>query len=96
MAFSSTVRGSLFLGGPGGIKVTYGDWSGNAGDAAGTVSVSGGYPLMAVFQKVDALDNTFQVIPRVGVSVSGSICTLTVENQDNVTTGRFLIVHGGS
>lgn len=96
MAFSANVRGSCYMAGPGGLKVTYGDWTGAAGDAAGTVSVSGGYPLLVVFQKFDALDNTYAIIPRVGVSVSGSIATLTIENQDNVTTGRFFIVHAGS
>lgn len=96
MAFSATVRGNNYLGGPGGIKITYGDWTGSAGDAAGTVQVSGGYPLMAIFQKFDALDNTYEIVPRVEVSVSGSVATITVENQDNVTTGRFLIVHAGN
>ena len=94
MAFTPTVRGNAYLGG--GLKVTYGEWTGLAGDASGTVQVSGGYPLMAVFQKFDPLDNTYEIIPRVEVSVSGSVTTITVENQDNVTTGRFFIVHAGS
>lgn len=96
MAFSATVRGNLYLGGAGGLKVTYGDWTGASGDAAGTLSVSGGYPLMAIFQKFDAIDKTYQIVPRVEVSVSGSVATITIENQDDVTTGRFLVVHAGS
>lgn len=96
MAFSATVRGNVYLGGAGGLKITYGDWTGNSGDAAGSVTVSGGYPLMVIFQKLDAVDNSYQIIPRVEISVSGSVATLTIENQDTVTTGRFLIVHAGS
>ena len=96
MAFSATVRGNAYLGGAGGLKVTYGEWSGVPGDTAGTVSVSGGYPLLAVFQKFDAIDNTYQIIPRIEISVSGSVTTITIENQDTVVTGRFFIVHAGS
>ena len=101
MAFSATVRGSVYLGGPGGIKLTYGDWSGVIGDSAGTLTISGGYPLMCIFQKFDALDNTYSLITRVetaytaATGTNGAYTTITVENQDNVTTGRFVIASGG-
>jgi len=93
MAFSATVRKQAVLGD--GLVMTMGDWSGLAGDAAGTLVVSGGYPLLIIFQKYDAATNTQQIIPSVSVSVSGSLTTITVENQDAVTTGRFVVIHGG-
>lgn len=93
MAFSTTVRSQVYLG-PG-IRIIIGDWSGAVGDAAGTIALGGGYPTMCIFQKFDALDNTYEIIPRVEVSVSAGICTFTIENQDNVTTGRFFIVTSG-
>lgn len=95
MAFSATVRGTGYLGSSG-IKFTYGDWTGSAGDTAGTLSVSGAYPLLAIFQKFDALDNTYEIIPRIEISTSNFVTTITVENQDTVTTGRFFIVHAGN
>lgn len=94
MAFSATVRNSASLGPS--LKMTVGDWSGLAGDAAGTIDVSGGYVVGALFFKMDTQGNTSQVFPNTGVSVSGSVTTITVQNQDNVTTGRFIIIHGGS
>lgn len=92
MALSTTIRGQGYMGS---LRFVYGDWTGSAGDAAGTLALGGGYPVMAIFQKFDALDNTFEIIPRVEVSVSSGITTFTIENQDNVTTGRFFIVHSG-
>lgn len=93
MAFTTTVRTQVYPG-PG-VRMVIGDWSGSAGDASGTIALGGGYPMMCVFQKFDSLDGSYQIIPRVEVSVSGGICTFTIENQDNVTTGRFLIVTSG-
>lgn len=93
MAFSTTVRNTAYLGT---ARALIGDWSGVAGDTSGTIAISGGYPIMAVFQKFDTLDNTYEIIPRVEVSVSNGICTFTIENQDNVTTGRFFILTGSA
>jgi hypothetical protein len=94
MAFSATVRNTAPLS-PG-LKMTVGDWSGSAGDAAGTLDVSGGYVVGALFFKMDAQGNTSQIFPNVGLSTTASVTTITVQNQDNVTTGRFIIIHGGS
>lgn len=92
MAFSATVRGSapLFPG----FNITYGDWSGNAGDAAGTLTVAGGRVWGAMFWKQDG-DNTSQIFPRVDTSISSGIATLTVQNQDNVVTGTFVVFNSG-
>lgn len=87
MAFSATVRNTQYWG-PG--RTSYsGDWSGAAGDAAGSMSV-GGVVIQAIFQKMNN-DGTYEIIPRVSSSISGGITTLTIENQDNVTTGYFTI-----
>lgn len=87
MAFSATIRNIQYYG-PG--RTSYsGDWSGSAGDAAGTMTVSG-VVLQAVFQKFTA-DNTYEILPKVTSTISSGITTLTVENQDNVTTGYFTI-----
>lgn len=93
MAFSTTVRNQIYPGA--GVRMVIGDWTGAAGDTAGTIALGGGYPQMCIFQKFDPIDLTYQIIPRVEVSVSGGICTFTIENQDNVTTGRFFIVTSG-
>lgn len=86
MAFSATINNQAYMG-PG-IRKVFGTWTGNAGDAAGTISM-GGIVRQATFQKFDTLDQTFQIIPRVEVSTTAGISTITVENQDNVTTGVF-------
>lgn len=83
------------MGGSAGMSMTFGDWSGSAGDAAGTISVSGGKVWGALFWKQDG-DNTSQIFPRVDSSTSGAVTTLTVQNQDNVVNGTFIIHHGGA
>lgn len=77
--------------GAGSMQIT-GTWTGSAGDAAGLMTVSGSVNA-AMFQKFDALDNTYQIIPRIETSFNSgtNLTTITVENQDNVTSGRFLI-----
>lgn len=87
MAFSATVYNTQYLG-PGRVSIT-GTWSGLAGDAAGTMQI-GGVVVNAVFTKFDA-DNTSQILPRPSSTISGGITTLTINNQDNVTTGYFII-----
>jgi hypothetical protein len=97
MAFSATVRGIAFLGGQGGIKVMYGDWSGLAGDAAGTLSI-GGKLIGSLWFKNDTTttnQQTSQIFPV--VNWDGNIPgTLTIQNQDNVTTGSFILFTLGS
>jgi hypothetical protein len=93
MAFSTTIRNQIYPGA--GVRMVIGEWSGAAGDSAGTIALGGAYPIMCIFQKLDPLDNSYQIIPRVETSVSNGICTFTIENQDNVTTGRFLIITSG-
>ncbi len=93
MAFSATIRGQSYLvGTSGGVRLVYGDWTGSAGDAAGSLQIGGPKPMMVIFQKFDPIDNTYQIIPRVESSTSGQITTITVENQDTVTTGSFVII----
>jgi len=87
MAFSATIQNVQYLG-PGKTKLT-GSWSGAAGDSAGSLAVAG-VVTQANFYKYDN-DQTWQIIPRVSSSVSSGITTLTINNQDNVTTGYFEI-----
>lgn len=87
MAFSATVRGVTYNGA--GATTVFGEWSGAAGDAAGTMTVSG-VVTQADFQGYDA-DNFCQIKPRVSSSVASGITTLTIENQEGVTTGYFTI-----
>lgn len=87
MAFAATVYNTLYMG-PGRTQLS-GTWSGTAGDTAGSMTI-GGIVLSAVFNKFDA-DNTFGNPVRCSSSVSSGITTLTVNNQDNVTTGYFTI-----
>jgi hypothetical protein len=88
MAFSATIRGQAYSGPI--MRTIYGDWTGNAGDAAGTFVVAGNV-VKADFVKYDPLDQTYQGLARVGIVQSGSLSTLTIENQDNVTAGHFVL-----
>jgi hypothetical protein len=87
MAFSATVRNVQYWGV--GRSSIVGDWTGASGDTAGSLAV-GGLVTKANFYKFDT-GNTWQIIPRVSISVSAGISTLTVNNQDDVTTGYFEI-----
>jgi len=86
MAFSTTIQTQVYMGPI--IRKVFGTWTGSAGDAAGTMTVAGTVR-QATFQKIDALDGTYQILPRVEVSTTSGISTITVENQDNVTNGVF-------
>lgn len=72
-----------------------GDWTGNQGDATGTVTVSGGRVYEAIFHTQPSTPGgpTANIVP-VGVSTSGSQITVQVYNHEEVTAGRFTIVYG--
>jgi hypothetical protein len=90
MAFLATVRGAGYMGPA--LRVSYGDWSGLAGDAAGTITCPGRFVGSLWFKNDSTSVNqtTSQIFPKVewDGNVPGN---LTIENQDNVTTGSFLI-----
>ena len=97
MAFSATVRGTVPFGGSGGLRVMFGDWSGAIGDAAGTITVGGRF-LGSLWFKNDSgsvNQNTSQVFPDVDWD-GNTPGTLTVQNQDAVTVGSFLIFSLGN
>ena len=87
MAFSTTVTNVQYMG-PGKRQLS-GTWSGLAGDAAGTMTVSGTV-LSARFEKFD-VDNTYGIPVRCSSSTTSGITTLTVNNQDNVVNGTFTL-----
>lgn len=87
MAFSSTINNVQYIG-PGKRQLS-GTWSGLAGDAAGTMSVSGTV-IKTHFEKFDA-DNTSQGLARCSSSTTSGITTLTINNQDNVVNGQFTL-----
>ncbi len=93
MAFAST---NVQVGYAPPMKIMLGDWSGAAGDAAGTISIGGRY-LGSLWFKNDttsANQQTSQIFPK--VEWDGNVPgTLTIENQDNVTTGSFIIFTRG-
>lgn len=90
MAFSTSNVRRCSLGGN--LKLTVGDWTGAAGDAAGTLTVEAGKVYQAQF-----LPNVTAVAREVNVAVSPSgssgIVTLTVYNSAAVTAGTFSIIH---
>jgi len=78
------------------LKLFIGDWSGAAGDAAGTISIGGRYVGSLWFKNDSTSVNqqTSQIFPV--VNWDGNVPgTLTVQNQDNVTTGSFIIFTRG-
>ena len=87
MAFSATVNNVQYIG-PGKRQLS-GTWSGNAGDAAGTMTVSGTV-IRSDFEKFD-VDNSSQGLARCSSSISSGITNLTINNQDNVVTGYFTL-----
>lgn len=92
MAFSATVVNVQYLG-PGKKQLT-GTWSGSSGDSAGTMTFAGTVT-KADFEYFDN-DNAYQIHIRPFSSISSGITTLTINNQDDVTTGYFTVdVLGG-
>jgi hypothetical protein len=84
----SNVKKSYF----GDMKVTYGEFTCSAGDAAGTIGVEGGW-VMAQFHSLDSSGNWQQIPFRYSASTSGAVTTLTIRHLEDVTTGRFIIFH---
>lgn len=91
MAFSATVRGSAYLGAA--LRITYGDWSGAVGDTAGTIAVAGRYLGSLWFKNDTTTANQFtsQIFPKVEWDAAVAPGNLTIENQDTVTTGSFIL-----
>lgn len=88
MAFATAnVRTDYF----GSLKVTAGDWTGSAGDAAGSIQVEGGRIYSANF---DMQDPTNPTALKAAYSVSGTdgVITVSVFYHEDVNTGRFLII----
>lgn len=75
-----------------GIKFYAGDWSGAAVDAAGTVTLAGGRVYLSHFEDQDATGSPVELVPC-SVSVSSGTITLTVNNKNNVTQGRFVVIY---
>lgn len=89
MAFTT----SNVNGGPLGNRFKLeGDWTGSIGDAAGTVTVSGGRVYEAVFSQQTTTGPTTSI--PYSVSASGSQLTISVYNHEDVTAGRFSIIYG--
>lgn len=89
MAFTtSNVQGGSAFG-P--LKFYCGDYSGTAGDAAGTITLNGGRVYTALFSNQDNTSPTED--PDTNISVSGQTITITVGNHQTVTNGRFLIIY---
>lgn len=103
MAFSATVRGVGPIG-AGNMRAVYGDWSGVAGDAAGTITFAGRYIGSLWFQNDSTTAttgpatnvNATQVFPSVQWDGNANPGTLTIQNQANVGTGSFIIFSLGS
>lgn len=90
MAFStSNVQSTVF----GNLHVTYGQWSGAVGDAAGTITVSGGQVWLCEFVSQDS-SGQYMLPTPVKYSVSGTagVLTVTIYNTAATTAGRFLII----
>lgn len=75
----------------GGLKLTAGQWTGDVGDAAGTVTVQGGAVYGAEFKSNAAGGNKAPWTDAAGSA--GNTRTLTVENIQSVTAGVFWILH---
>lgn len=91
MAFATTNQQTTVIGN---LRATYGDWSGAAGDASGTVTVAGGRVWLACLCAQDSSGAyVASVTTPFSTSVSGAVTTITFYNLDSVTTGRYFIIH---
>lgn len=75
----------------GNLKMLAGDWSGSVGDAAGTITLSGGRVYLCHFENQDS-DGTKQTL-QPSVSISNGSITITVGNYSGVTDGRFVVIY---
>lgn len=91
MAFATTnTQTSVF----GNKRVTMGDFTCAVGDAAGTITVAGGR-VWACFLNAQIASGKYSTASdNYSVSTSGSVTTVTVYPQGDVTAGTFMIVHG--
>jgi hypothetical protein len=77
----------------GDLKVTYGEWTATEGDAPATLTIEGGKIYFHSFASHDA-SGTFQTPPRISVSGTSGVITVTVYAiGETVTAGTFLIIH---
>lgn len=90
MAFASANLQHTTLGN---LQVTYGTWSGSAGDNTGTITVAGGQVWLASITSQDSTGTPKQIPVTISTSGTAGIITITVHNDSAVTAGRFLIVH---
>ena len=90
MAFATSNIKSASIGGA--LKLTTGDWTGAAADAAGTMTVAAGKVYLTQFLP-NISSGSYQ--PAVATSPSGTagIVTVTVYNSALVTAGTFSIIH---
>lgn len=89
MAFSN-VQKSYF----GNLKVTYGDYTSTEAGATQTLAVEGGRVWLLAAISQDTTGAMQMSFPRYSTSVSGAVNTITVYNQEGVTTGTFIVIHG--
>lgn len=73
------------------LKMYAASFTGDAGDASGTITLSGGIVYACLIQNLDA--DTTKEFPQPDVSVSGSTITVTLHNHMGVTNGRVLIFY---
>ena len=90
MPFATTNVRRSNLGG--GHKITTGDWTGQVGDATGTIVVQGGVVHAAEFRE-NLAGSTIRANWSDAAGTAGNTRTLTVENIAAVTAGKFWILH---
>ena len=88
MAFATSNPRS---GGVGDLKVYAGQWSGAVGDAAGSVTLKGGIVYFCRFENQDNDTGKWNEAAT-SISVSSGTITVTVNNHEAVTNGRFIII----
>lgn len=88
MAFATTnIRRNVF----GTLGVVTGDWTGSAGDNAGSITVEGARVYLAEFSIQDT-DTPLEKADVYNASTSDAKTTLSIRYNRTVTAGRFLIV----
>lgn len=91
MAFAVTNRYDVVLGGN--LKAAIGSWSGNEGDATGTITVTGGRAVGALIYTQDTNGVTEWTRWQGAAGASVGTVDISVFNRATVVAGTFIIFY---
>lgn len=76
----------------GSLRCLVGNWTGNIGDANGSMTLKGGQVYLCIFHNQDDGRTEDKPTPT-SISVSSGTITITIYNKQDVTNGRFILIY---